>query len=44
MAACCNRLMPVEGSIPHIPEIEMYGASLPAETVGATVETLLITH
>jgi serine phosphatase RsbU (regulator of sigma subunit) len=29
-----NRLMPVEGSIPHLPGIEMYGTSLPAETVG----------
>src|SRR5919198_3309894 len=29
-----ERLMPVEGAIPHIPGIEMYGNSLPAETVG----------
>ena len=26
--------MPVEGSIPHIPGIEMYGASVPVESVG----------
>lgn len=26
--------MPVEGSIPHIPGIEMFGNSVPAETVG----------
>ncbi|HEV3197459.1 MAG TPA: PP2C family protein-serine/threonine phosphatase [Bryobacteraceae bacterium] len=29
-----DRLMPVEGAIPHLPGIEMYGASIPAETVG----------
>jgi len=29
-----ERLMPVEGAIPHIPGIEMYGNSIPAETVG----------
>ena|SRR5579875_448967 len=29
-----QRLMPVEGAIPHIPGIEMYGMSVPAETVG----------
>jgi serine phosphatase RsbU (regulator of sigma subunit) len=29
-----RRLMPVEGAIPHIPGIEMYGNSIPAETVG----------
>lgn len=29
-----NRLMPVEGAIPHVPGIEMYGNSIPAETVG----------
>jgi serine phosphatase RsbU (regulator of sigma subunit) len=29
-----ERLMPVEGSIPHIPGIEMYGNSIPAGTVG----------
>ena len=29
-----QRLMPVEGVIPHIPGIEMYGMSVPAETVG----------
>jgi serine phosphatase RsbU (regulator of sigma subunit) len=29
-----QRLMPVEGSIPHIPDIEMYGNSIPAGTVG----------
>ena len=29
-----ERLMPVEGSIPHIPGIEMYGNSVPVQTVG----------
>src|SRR5690242_9727567 len=29
-----QRLMPVEGTIPHIPGIEMYGNSIPAGTVG----------
>lgn len=29
-----ERLMPVEGAIPHLPGIEMYGSSIPAETVG----------
>jgi serine phosphatase RsbU (regulator of sigma subunit) len=29
-----ERLMPVEGAIPHIPGIEMFGNSVPAETVG----------
>lgn len=29
-----QRLMPVEGAIPHLPGIEMYGSSIPAETVG----------
>jgi serine phosphatase RsbU (regulator of sigma subunit) len=29
-----NRLMPVEGAIPHISGIEMYGNSIPAGTVG----------
>ena len=29
-----DRLMPVEGDIPHIPGIEMFGNSIPAETVG----------
>jgi serine phosphatase RsbU (regulator of sigma subunit) len=29
-----KRLMPVEGAIPHIPGIEMYGNSTPAGTVG----------
>lgn len=29
-----NRLMPVEGAIPHIPGIEMYGQSTPAGPVG----------
>ena len=29
-----ERLMPVEGAIPHLPGIEMYGDSIPAETVG----------
>jgi serine phosphatase RsbU (regulator of sigma subunit) len=29
-----QRLMPAEGAIPHLPGIEMYGNSIPAETVG----------
>src|SRR5215212_6200466 len=29
-----DRLMPVEGVIPHLTGIEMYGDSIPAETVG----------
>jgi serine phosphatase RsbU (regulator of sigma subunit) len=29
-----NRLMPVEGVIPHIPGIDMFGSSIPAGTVG----------
>ena len=29
-----KRLMPVEGEIPHIPNIEMFGNSIPAGTVG----------
>jgi len=29
-----ERLMPVEGANPHIPGIEMFGNSIPAETVG----------
>src|SRR5215472_19170269 len=29
-----ERLMPVEGAIPHIAGIEMFGNSIPAETVG----------
>jgi serine phosphatase RsbU (regulator of sigma subunit) len=29
-----QRLMPVEGAIPHIPGIEMFGVSVPAGTVG----------
>jgi len=29
-----ERLMPVEGSIPRLPGIEMYGDSIPAATVG----------
>ena len=29
-----QRLMPVEGAIPHIPGIEMFGDSIPAGTVG----------
>src|SRR5215475_1427908 len=29
-----QRLMPVEGAIPHVQGIEMYGNSLPAGTVG----------
>jgi hypothetical protein len=29
-----ERLMPVEGAIPHLPGIEMYGGTIPAGTVG----------
>src|SRR4029077_12492204 len=29
-----KRLMPVEGTIPHVEGIEMYGNSIPAESVG----------
>jgi hypothetical protein len=29
-----ERLMPVEGAIPHLPGLEMYGNSIPAGTVG----------
>jgi serine phosphatase RsbU (regulator of sigma subunit) len=29
-----KRLMPVEGAIPHLPGIDMYGNSVPAESVG----------
>jgi hypothetical protein len=29
-----KRLMPVEGVIPHLPGIDMYGDSIPAGTVG----------
>src|SRR5690242_18050967 len=29
-----DRLMPVEGAIPHLSGIEMYGDSIPAGTVG----------
>ena len=29
-----KRLMPVEGAIPQLPGIEMYGNSIPAGTVG----------
>ena len=29
-----KRLMPVEGAIPHLPGIEMYGNAIPAGTVG----------
>ena len=29
-----QRLMPVEGAIPHIPGVEMFGNSIPAGTVG----------
>jgi serine phosphatase RsbU (regulator of sigma subunit) len=32
-----KRLMPVEGSIPQIPHFEMYGCSIPAETVGGDI-------
>jgi serine phosphatase RsbU (regulator of sigma subunit) len=30
----CKRLMPVEGAIPQLPGIEMYGISIPAGAVG----------
>ena len=29
-----ERLMPVEGAIPHLPGMEMFGHSIPAGTVG----------
>ena len=29
-----DRLMPIEGAIPHIPGIEMFGSSIPVGTVG----------
>ncbi len=29
-----RRLMPVEGAIPHLPGIEMYGNTIPVGTVG----------
>ena len=29
-----DRLMPVEGAIPHLAGIEMFGSSIPAQTVG----------
>jgi hypothetical protein len=29
-----KRLMPVEGVIPHLPGVEMYGNSIPAGTIG----------
>lgn len=29
-----KRLMPVEGVIPHLPGIDMYGNTIPAATVG----------
>jgi hypothetical protein len=29
-----KRLMPVEGAIPHVQGIEMYGNSIPVGTVG----------
>src|SRR5579875_3527935 len=32
-----DRLMPVEGAIPHISGIDMYGHSIPAETVGGDI-------
>jgi len=32
-----KRLMPVEGTIPHLEGIEMYGNSIPAETVGGDI-------
>lgn len=32
-----KRLMPVEGAIPHLPGIEMWGETMPAETVGGDV-------
>ena len=32
-----KRLMPVEGTIPHVEGIEMYGNSIPAGTVGGDI-------
>ena len=32
-----KRLMPVEGAIPHVEGIEMYGNSIPAGTVGGDI-------
>jgi serine phosphatase RsbU (regulator of sigma subunit) len=32
-----QRLMPVEGAIPHLPGIEMFGNSIPAGTVGGDI-------
>ena len=29
-----ERLMPVEGAIPHLPGIDIYGNTIPASTVG----------
>jgi len=29
-----NRLMSVEGAFPNVPGIEIYGNSIPAETIG----------
>ena len=37
-----KRLMPVEGAIPHLPGIEMYGNSIPAELWAATFLSTLI--
>src|SRR5579863_10072064 len=34
-----ERLMPVEGAIPHIPGIEMFGNSIPAGTVGGDLRS-----
>ena len=40
-----KRLMPVEGAIPQLPGIEMYGNSIPAGTVAATfLSTLIFTR
>ena len=32
-----KRLMPVEGAIPHLDGIDMYGNSIPASTVGGDI-------
>ena len=37
-----DRLMPVEGTIPHLPGIEIYGNSIPAETAGGDLFSLSI--
>ena len=36
-----KRLMPVEGVIPHLPGIEMYGDSIPADSVLRNVRSRL---